>query len=484
MKKYLLSAALLPLGCQTQFNPANCIVGPYCGPDQLCDPVTETCQPVALALTNIEPRFGAQRAATMVTLTGTGFRAGISVQVNGVAATQVSVQSSTQLTALAPASSTFCGPVNVHLTNLDNTAVERGDLFRYLGGGTPRFSAVPFTGNVQVSPGADQIVIRDLNGDSYEDLAIKSPSGSSITLCAGNAAGMPACNTSIPYTANGVLSFMRIHDFKHNGKPDIMIVQRSSAALANGLLVSNPGSLTGTWEQSAYNLTTNIMDLIAVDRPGGELTDLFVATSQQLVSAPFTPGSSFVATPVVNEALHGLVAAQLDPATPARELVAVRSPNAGLEVLGPAATPDVAYAPKWQSALQVGNFRLADVNSDGKPDLLGFSDNGASIYLALGQGDGTFATPTMMTMAGVSSPLFEVAELACDGTQDLVIASGKNIGYVQLHADGTAISVVPLTTAGGLITGLAVKDLNKDGRPEIVYTTATTGLTVVSNIGP
>ena len=35
--------------------------------------------------------------------------------------------------------------------------------------------------------------------------------------------------------------------------------------IAAMLLVNNPGSLTATWEQSPYNLPTNIADLIAVD---------------------------------------------------------------------------------------------------------------------------------------------------------------------------------------------------------------------------
>ena len=483
MKKYLLIAALLPLGCQTQFNPANCIVGPTCGAGQLCDPVTETCQTVTLSLTNIEPASGAQRAATLVTITGTGFQAGITVQVNGVAATQVSVLSSTRLTALVPASSAVCGPVKVHLTNPDNTAASRSDLFRYLGGGPSRFAAQTFTGNIPAPGAADQIVIRDLNGDSYEDLAIKSPSGSSITLCAGNAAGTPVCNSSIPHTINGA-TFMRIHDFKHNGKPDIMIVPRLNATLATGLLVNNPGSLTATWEQSPYYLPTNIADLIAVDRPDGELTDLFVATTQQLASAPFAPGSSFTATPVASEAVHGLLAAQLDPATPARELVAVRGVNAGLVVLEQAGAPDAAYVAKWQSALQIGMVRIVDVNGDGKSDLLGFSDSATTIYLALGQGDGTFGPPATMTMSGVTAPLLEVADLACDGNQELVVASGKTVVYVQLRVDGTVVAPVPIASAGSLVTGLAVKDLNGDGRPEVVFATATTGLTVVTNLSP
>ena len=128
MKKALLIAALLPLGCQTQLNSANCVVGPACGPGLFCDSVSETCQPVSLTLTNIEPKYGSQRAATTVTITGTGFQEGITVQVNGVPATPVSVLSPTQLTALVPPSATRCGPVNVHLSNPDNTVADRADI--------------------------------------------------------------------------------------------------------------------------------------------------------------------------------------------------------------------------------------------------------------------------------------------------------------------------------------------------------------------
>ena len=68
--------------------------------------------------------------------------------------------------------------------------------------------------------------------------------------------------------------------------------------------------------------------------------------------------------------------------------------------------------------------------ADGKLDLLGFSDGAATIYLALGQGDGTFGTPATMTMSGVTAPLLEVADLACDGNQELVVASGT---LIEIH---------------------------------------------------
>ena len=483
MKKTLLIAALLPLGCQTQFNPANCVVGLACSSGQRCDPVSETCQPMQLTLTNIEPPSGGQRAATMVTITGTGFQAGISVQVNGVPATQVSLLSPTQLTALVPASAARCGPVNVHLTNPDNTTADRADLFRYLGGGTIRFAAQPATGTTPAPAGADQIIIRDLDNDSYEDLAIKSPSGASITLCAGNAAGVPSCNVTMPYPLSG-LTFMRIHDFEHNRKPDIMVVPRLNPTSATAWLARNPGSLSGTWGQTSYNLTTNLTDLVAADRPGGGPTDLFVATTQQLATAPFVLDSSFVGTPVANEALRGLLLAQLDPATEAPELVAGRNSNAGLEVLE-AAAPGALYAQKWMSTLQVATFRLADFNNDGKPDLVAVNDTGGSWYLALGQGDGTFASPVQVSVPAVTAPLFEVADLACDGNQQLVVITGKNLSYLALHADATAAAPVPITTGTAAITGVAVKDLNSDGRPDIVYTTATTGVTILSNFtGP
>lgn len=481
MKKFFFIASLSLLGCQTHQNPANCVVTPGCPSGQVCDLITETCQvDQGLTLTSIEPRVGSQSASTMITISGTGFQSGITVQIGGSMATSVNVVSSTQLTALAPASAAYCGPVNVHLANPDNTTVDRADLFRYSSLATPRFTSQVASASVPIPTGADQIIITDLDGDKREDLAIKSPGGNALVLCAGNNTAVPTCNLSVAYSV-AAPSFMRIFDFEHNRRPDILVASQGSPGSGKATLLRNPGAAGATWTPGQYSLVPGIMDLQPVDRdtPNGTITDLYVATATQLIALPFAIGGQPTPTVLATEALRSFRPAQLDPATAAPELVAVRSANAGLETLEQDAPP--TYSQKWSSALLLTSLRIGDVNADGQPDLIGANDNGALLYVALGQGDGRFATPTPISAPGVISGAFEIADLYCDGNQGLVVATAKSLSYMKGHSDGTFAAPTSLVTAQTDISAFAVKDLTGDGRPELVYVTSSGGVTIAQN---
>jgi fibronectin type 3 domain-containing protein len=58
------------------------------------------------SISSVTPASGLETAATPITITGTNFSAGASVTINGVAATNVTVVSSTKITATAPTSAT------------------------------------------------------------------------------------------------------------------------------------------------------------------------------------------------------------------------------------------------------------------------------------------------------------------------------------------------------------------------------------------
>ena len=70
---------------------------------------------IAPTLANVAPSVGPESGGTLVTLTGTGFKAGAAVTFGGTAATGVNVISSTTLTAIVPAHA--IGLVNVTITN-------------------------------------------------------------------------------------------------------------------------------------------------------------------------------------------------------------------------------------------------------------------------------------------------------------------------------------------------------------------------------
>src|SRR5439155_17043492 len=90
-----------------------------------------TYQAVQPAITSLNPTSGQTGGGTTVTITGTNFITGATVDFGGVAATGVVVNSATSITAVSPATVTP-GAVHVHVTTSGGTSAEvAGDQFTY-----------------------------------------------------------------------------------------------------------------------------------------------------------------------------------------------------------------------------------------------------------------------------------------------------------------------------------------------------------------
>src|SRR5205823_2025589 len=92
--------------------------------------------------------------------------------------------------------------------------------------------------------------------------------------------------------------------------------------------------------------------------------------------------------------------------------------------------------------------------------------NGVSVLV--GNGDGTFQA--QKTIAAGSKPnSLAVADINGDGRPDLVVSdsSGNNIGVLQGNGDGTFRAPIGLT-AGTMPSFVVTADVNSDGRPDII----------------
>ncbi len=123
-----------------------------------------------------------------------------------------------------------------------------------------------------------------------------------------------------------------------------------------------------------------------------------------------------------------------------------------------------------------GQMISADVNGDGKPDLLFFDGT-----VLLGNGDGTFtAGSSWKPPLNLGVAQFAVADFNGDGKPDIFVAGPLNQLSVLLgKGDGTFQAAVT-TSIAMPATAFVVGDLNGDGKPDVV---ALLGSTFFSYIG-
>jgi len=111
---------------------------------------------------------------------------------------------------------------------------------------------------------------------------------------------------------------------------------------------------------------------------------------------------------------------------------------------------------------------VGDFNGDGSLDLAVANSQGASVSVMLGNGDGTFLPPVTYATGNVPTWV-AVSDVNNDGVLDLVVANSADntISVLLGNGDGTFQTQVTSPTGAGPLQ-LAVADVNGDGHPDVI----------------
>ena len=271
--------------------------------------------------------------------------------------------------------------------------------------------------------GAYSVVVADVNGDRRPDLVVSNVGGSSgsdatVSVLLGNGDGTFQTATVYPSGGGGALYpiTVAVMDVNGDGKPDVLVanVCNSATCESRGLVGVLLGNGDGTfipvvtYDSGGYDATSiAVADLNGDGKP--DLVDFNRCDSIGINAC--TDGSVGV--------LLGQEDGSFQPA--------VTYPAGGHGGFG-------------------GTVVVADVNADGKPDVV--LTNGYTVAVLLGNGDGTLQTPVPYDPGGSSPSSVAVADLKGDHAPDLVVSecaitgcdNGAKVG-VLLH-----VGTTPTTT--------------------------------------
>jgi Bacterial Ig-like domain (group 3)/FG-GAP-like repeat/FG-GAP repeat len=356
--------------------------------------------------------------------------------------------------------------------------------------------------------GASSVAVTDVNGDGKPDLLIANPcvgyecNGDAAVLGVLLGNGDGTFQNAITYNQGyGAVVFenffgfaiggsIAVADVNGDGEPDVLA---TSNILSSGGVNVLLGNANGSFHAAAnYNPTGfDSVFVAAGDVNGDGKPDLLVLDRCVLFSVCPSPLGGF---------LVGVLLGNGDGTF----------------------QPAVSYLSDVAGAVSAA-LALADVNGDGKPDLLMVSPSGPVLEVALGNGDGTFQaasdyalnfSPNYVAAADVNGdgkidalvtdtegvevllgngngtfqPPVEYATVSAgesvvvgdvngDGKLDMIVANlgngTANSGSVSvLLGNGNGTFQTPVTYSTGAVntTGVALADMNGDGKPDLVVT--------------
>jgi hypothetical protein len=343
----------------------------------------------------------------------------------------------------------------------------------------------PIVGN----DGNAQIVVGDVNGDKKDDIIVAHQTGysgctsSCFDVLISNGDGTFTLGTNYSITSN-YLAGGTLADVNGDGKLDVVVVDQSSPAnvwtvLGNGdgtfqsptsVALSGNGGYNGIFAD--FN-GDGFLDLADIDFSTNQLT-IYLSTSATTYASGVSPGVDQPCSMTAGD-LNG----------DGKPEIVTANCNSNISVY--LNNGDGSFQPEvlYNGARNVANgyvadvypqaVTIADVNGDGKADIISTNYNSSDVTILLGSGDGKVQEATIgYAIDGRPYSPAIVADFNGDGLADVLVPDNEfGLVYMKGYGDGTFRSglhyYAPIQDDQGAYSfGIATGDFNGDGIPDFV----------------
>lgn len=353
--------------------------------------------------------------------------------------------------------------------NLDFVA----GLIWWRGRGNGTFEAFPLVSNIPVFPDALDVAIGDLNHDQQLDVVLASGTGDAggritVILNMGNGTFAPP----VAYESGREAASVALADFNHDARPDIVAANRTSndvsvylnrgdgtfdaATIYPALGVRSADVGTGDFNRDGHpdfvviNSDTKNLAVYPGDGSGGFGPPVLQAGSS--TSGHLDLGD------VDGDGWTDLVLPDSNLALGAHAWVLLNQRDGSFQ-----------SAPKYPTDRGARNPVAADLNGDGRPELIvpnGFTN---TIRVLLNDGAGRFSVSSNYTV-GNRPQTVAVADVNSDGTNDVMVASPVT-GHIALligNGDGTLHQATNSVAILGGTSSILAGDYTGDGQPDLL----------------
>ena len=314
------------------------------------------------------------------------------------------------------------------------------------------------------------VAVADVNGDGRPDLVAANANTSAVGVLLGQAGGGFAAVATYP-TGSAPQS-VAVADMNGDGRLDIITANRGDNT-ASVLLGLGGGRFAAA---SAYptGINTGSCSVAVADMNGDGRPDIVTANYYSnnvsvllgLAAGGFGAASAY---PTGGGNTQSVAVADMNGDGRPDIVTANNAGNTASVLLGLAGggfAPPGAYS--TGSGTSPYSVAVADVNGDGRPDIITSKYYSASVLL--GRAGGGFATASNYASGSNAANAVAVADVNGDGRPDIITANGASTASVLLGQAGGGFGAASTysTGAGSTPAGVAVADVNGDGRPDIV----------------